>query len=393
MIDHKDLELPHRIALVHEWFSPHSSGGAENVVIAIDKLFKKKGRNINLFSLIEDESNRPESWLFGRAIETSFIQNLPFGKTHVQNYLPLLPFAIEQLEVNDYPLVISSSHLVAKGVLTSPDQIHISYVHTPVRYAWDQMSIYLKSSKLIRLGLGPLIRWQLYKLRQWDQLSASRIDHILSNSNFTARRIYKYWRRTSQVVHPPVSIDEFDYDKSRDEYYLCLCRLVPNKRVDLVVRAFNELKLPLFVVGEGIERKFLQSIAAPNIKFLGYQSREKVCSLMAHCKAFVYAGIEDFGIAPVEAMAAGAPVIAFQKGGLLDTVRCANKGHTSPTGVLFPNQTVGALIEAVNWFEEKQKLNTFNAESIRQWTNKFSRKAFESRLENVLAKILSLKKG
>lgn len=309
------LDLPSNIALVHEWFTPRSTGGAENVVQVIDDLLTEISSQPDLFSLVNDENLLENSWLYKRKVKTSFIQKLPFGISHVQQYLPLLPFAIEQIDLEGYPLVISSSHLVAKGVLTSPDQLHIGYVHTPVRYAWDQMNIYLKRSLLRRIGLGPLIRWQLHNLRQWDQLSSSRVDYLLANSNFTSKRIWKYWRRHSEVLHPPVNVNRFEWNKPREDFYLSVSRLVPNKRVDLVVKAFNRLKLPLLVVGDGAEKAYLKDLAGPTVQILGFKSKEKIEKLMSRCRAFVYAGIEDFGIAPVEAMASGAPVIAFGKGG------------------------------------------------------------------------------
>ena len=384
----ESLKLPSKIGLVHEWFTPGSVGGAENVVKAIDELLCSKGVKTELAALVDGESKRKESWLYGRSIQSSFIQKLPLGINHVQKYLPLLPFAIEQLEFADCPLVISSNHLVAKGVLLSPDQLHISYVHTPVRYAWDQMNIYLERSSLKRFGLEPLIRFQLHLLRQWDQLSAARVNFFLANSRFTARRIERYWSRDSKVVHPPVDVGRFSFDKDRDDYYLCLCRLVPNKRVDLVVEAFNLLKLPLVVVGEGPEKSHLKSIAGSNIKILGYQDVAKVKEFMEHCRAYVYAGVEDFGIAPVEAMAAGAPVIALGKGGLLDTVRCANKGFGSPTGVLFPEQTIDSLVQAILWFEEKMLWKALEPEVLHSWASRFNTESFKERFEKVLSRLL-----
>lgn len=377
---------PEKIALVHEWFSPSSYGGAEKVVRAIDELLSLRGCNAELFGLVDGESNRSKSWLFRRKIQTSFIQNLPFGINHIQSYLPLLPFAIEQIDLSDYPLIISSSHLVAKGVLSSPDQLHVGYIHTPARYAWDQMPIYLKRSLLARLGFGPLIRYQLHCFRQWDQLSGARVDCLLANSRFTARRIYQYWGRKAEVIHPPVEVDRFRHDQPRGEFYLCLCRLVPNKRVDLVVEAFNQLQLPLVVVGDGPEKNFLKSLAAPNIKFLGIQDSKKVESLMESCRAFIYAGVEDFGIAPVEAMAAGSPVIAFGKGGLLDTVRCATRNSHGATGILFKEQTVKSLLDAVNWFEDSKLWKELSSESIRTWADGFRPEVFDDRFETALAK-------
>jgi len=379
------FDLPSNIALVHEWFTPRSTGGAENVVQVIDDLLTEIASQPELFSLVNQENLLKSSWLFKRRVKTSFIQKLPFGISRVQQYLPLLPFAIEQLDLEGYPLVISSSHLVAKGVLTSPDQLHISYVHTPVRYAWDQMNIYLKRSILRRIGLGPLIRWQLHALRQWDQLSSSRADCLLANSNFTAKRIWKYWRRHSEVLHPPVNVNRFEWNKSRDDFYLSVCRLVPNKRVDLLVRAFNRLKLPLIVVGDGVEKAYLEDLAGSTVQILGFQSKEKVENLMSSCRAFVYAGIEDFGIAPVEAMASGAPVIAFGKGGVLDTVKCFNSSlDKDATGLLFPTQTVNSLVEAIEFFKEKQLWRDLNPELIRNWSNSFSQESFKYRFEKII---------
>ena len=384
------LDLPRDIALVHEWFTPRSTGGAENVVQVIDDLLTEIASQPDLFSLVNDENLLKTSWLFNRKVRTSFIQQLPFGVAHVQKYLPLLPFAIEQLNLEGYPLVISSSHLVAKGILTSPDQLHISYVHTPVRYAWDQMNIYLKRSFLRRIGLGPLIRWQLHTLRQWDQLSSSRIDYLLANSTFTSKRIWKYWKRRSEVLHPPVNVNRFEWQRPREDFYLSVCRLVPNKRVDLLVRAFNKLQLPLIVVGDGVEKSYLKDLAGPTVQILGFQSETKIENLMSRCRAFVYAGVEDFGIAPVEAMAAGAPVIAFGKGGVLDTVKCFNS-HLSKgaTGLLFPSQTVKSLVEVIEFFQEKQLWRDLHPELIRDWANSFSNDSFKLRLEKTINKAWS----
>ena len=378
------FELPRRIALLHEWFLPNSVGGAEEVVKAIDQLLSNLGSNTQLAALVDAESKRKGSWLYGRSIETSLIQKLPFGVSHVQHYLPLLPFAIEQLDLSEFPLVISSSHLVAKGVIASPDQLHVSYIHTPVRYAWDQMHIYLRSSANAKLCLGPLIRWQLHRLRQWDQLSGARVNCLFANSRFTARRIYRYWGRKAKVIHPPVSVERFRWNQPRDDFYLCLCRLVPNKRVDLVVKAFNELQLPLLIVGDGPEKKILERMAGPTINLLGHQTMEQVENLMEHCRAFVYAGMEDFGIAPVEAMAAGAPVIGFGRGGLLDTVRCASNGVASPTGVLFKEQKVSSLVSAITWFEENRLWKKFSSEAIRSWAEGFRPEVFASSFESAL---------
>ena len=380
-------DLPRRIALVHEWFTPRSTGGAELVVRAVDDLLQQLDREPLLTSLVDGESRSTGSWLCGRWVRTSPIQHFPWGVSHVQQYLPLLPLAIEQIDLSDVDLVISSSHLVAKGVLTAPDQLHVSYVHTPVRYAWDQMHTYLRRSSLARRGLGPLIRWQLHALRQWDQLSAQRVDHLIANSRFTARRIRKFWGRDAEVIHPPVEVSRFRWDAPRNDVYLCLCRLVPYKRVDLVVEAFNQLGLPLLVVGDGPERARLEAMAGPTVSLLGRQSQQQVELLMSTCRAFVYAGLEDFGIAPVEAMAAGAPVIGLGRGGLLDTVRCATAGMKAPTGVLFQDQTVASVVEAVRWFESSGLWRELDSALIRQWAERFRPEAFSARFERTLRQL------
>lgn len=372
--------LPSTIALVHEWFSPRALGGAELVVRAIDDLLDRQGCRPTLHALVDGESRRPGSWLAGRRIDTSFIQRLPGGVSHVQQYLPLLPLAIEQLDLSDFPLVLSSSHLVAKGVLTGPDQLHVSYVHTPVRYAWDQMHPYLSSSALARGPLGPLVRWQLHRLRLWDALSAQRPDALIANSRFTASRIRRYWRRPAHVVHPPVEVARFRWDQPRHDIYLSVCRLVPNKRVDVVVEAFNRTGLPLVVIGDGPERQRLEAMAGPDIRFLGRCSDAEVNGWLERCRAYVYAGLEDFGIAPLEAMAAGAPVIGYGAGGLCDSVRCLEAGAAHPTGLLFPQQSSTSLAAALEQFEAQRLWRQLPPERQRQWAEHFSPERFEQRL-------------
>jgi len=371
--------LPGPTALVHEWFTPRSVGGAELVVQELDQLLTQLQGPPQLHALVDGESGRPGSWWQGRSIQTSFIQALPWGISHVQQYLPLLPLAIEQLDLGSYPLVVSSSHLVAKGVLTSPDQLHVSYVHTPVRYAWDQMHAYLAHSALARRGLGPLVRLNLHQLRQWDLASSQRPDQLVANSRFTAERIRRYWGRSATVVHPPVAVERFRFDQGRDDWYLCLCRLVPYKRVDLVIEAFNRTGLPLLVVGDGPERQRLQALAGPNVTLMGRQDAETVNGLLARCRAYVFAGLEDFGIAPVEAMAAGAPVIAFGGGGLLDTVRCLNSGIDRPTGLLFPKQSVPSLVAALEQFHAQKLWRQLPPERQRAWAGRFSGAQFRQR--------------
>jgi len=373
--------LPGSIALVHEWFSPRAVGGAELVVEAIDGSLRRRGAAVELFALIDDQSHRPDNWLSGRRVRTSLIQRLPGGTRQIQLFLPLLPLAIEQLDLDGFPLVLSSSHLVAKGVLTAPDQLHVSYVHTPVRYAWDQMHPYLARSSLARHPLtGPLVRWQLHQLRQWDVASSLRVDVLLANSRFTARRIRRCWRRQAHVLHPPVAVERFRWDRPRDDVYVSLCRLVPNKRVDLVVEAFRRTDLPLVVIGDGPERRRLEAMAGPRTRFLGRCDDREATGWLERCRAYVYAGLEDFGIAPVEAMAAGAPVIAYGAGGLLDSVRCLASGASHPTGLLFPDQSAASLAAALESFEQGRLWRRLPADGQREWAERFAPQRFEARL-------------
>ena len=278
---------------------------------------------------------------------------------------------------------MSSSHAFAKGILTSPDQLHISYVHTPMRYAWDQMHTYLEKSTLSKLGFEFPIRLMLYKLREWDFYSSQRLDYIISNSNFTSKRIKKYWGLESEVIHPPVDIKRFNYKNSREDFYVSLNRLVPNKRVDLLIKAFNKLNLPLIIIGDGPERLKLEKISNSNIKFLRKISDREVEKYMSRCKAFVYAGIEDFGIAPVEAMASGAPVIAYGKGGILDTVNCLNEKNNEKVknGLLFKKQTSQDIFDTISWFEDKKLWRKFKPENLNEYSQNFSIEKFITKID------------
>ena len=372
-----------KIAIIHDWFLKKSFGGAEKVTLILNNLLKERYSTPDIYSLTSNiESLKIKSFQENK-IQTSIIQSFPFGKTNVQSYLPFLPYAIEQFDLRKYDLIISSSHALAKGVITSPDQLHISYVHTPMRYAWDQMHTYLKKSRLSKFGFELPIRLMLYKLREWDFYSSQRIDCIIANSNFTAKRIKKYWRLESDVIHPPVDIKRFKYNETRGNYYMSVNRLVPNKRIDLLIKAFNKLNLPLIIIGDGPERLKLQKMSNSNIKFLRKISDKEVANYMSSCKAFVYAGIEDFGIAPVEAMASGAPVIAYGKGGILDTVNCLNQQSKDkvPNGLLFKKQSTQDIIDTINWFEDKKLWNKFNPEILNEYSQHFSIENFISKFD------------
>ena len=376
------------IAIIHDWFLKKSLGGSEKVTFILNKLLKERYSTPDIYSLTSNIKSVKTTSFKESKIQTSFVQSLPFGKTNVQSYLPILPFAIEQFDLREYDLIISSSHAIAKGVLTSPEQLHISYIHTPMRYAWDQMNTYLKKSTLSKFGFEVPIRFMLYKLREWDFYSSQRLDYIIANSNFTSKRIKKYWGLKSDVINPPVDIKRFRYNNPREDFYMSVNRLVPNKRIDLLIKAFNKLNLPLIIIGDGPERLRLEKISNPNIKFLRKISDTQVENYMSRCRAFVYAGIEDFGIAPVEAMASGAPVIAYGKGGILDTVNCFHEQEKGkvPNGLLFKKQTIEDIVDTISWFEDKKVWKKFNSEILNQYSQKFSIENFISKFDLIINK-------
>ena len=371
------------VAIIHDWFSGEFKGGAEKVLKEIEQIIVENKSYYEIYCLV-NHLNKKHKFNKGKIINTSFIQNLPFSKKHFHKYLPLFPLAIEQIDLREFDLIISSSHAVAKGVITSPDQLHISYIHSPMRYAWDQMHVYLESSSYMKSKINILVRIILQDLRKWDYLSSVRIDKLVSNSNFTAKRIKKYWGRNSSVIHPPVDTKKFSPRKSRSDFYLSVSRLVPNKRIDLLVKAFNQLSFPLIIVGSGPEKKKLMKIAKNNISFLNYQDDLSIKNLMETCRAFVYTGIEDFGIAPVEAMAAGAPIIAFKKGGILDTVKCINSEAKIATGILFDEQNDKVIRDCINYFEEKKIWLEFSNEDIHLWAQNFSIDIFKKKFANLI---------
>jgi glycosyltransferase involved in cell wall biosynthesis len=351
-----------KVAITHEWFAAYA--GSERVVEQILRLYPEA----DLFSLVDFIPAAGRSFLQHKPVTTSFVQRLPFARHHFRQYLPFMPIAIEQFDLTDYDLVISSHHAMAKGVITRADQLHISYVHTPLRYAWDLQWQYLEQAGLRRGVKGLLTRLILHYLRLWDVSTANRVDRFVANSRFIARRIWKTYRRPAKVIYPPVAVHRFRADRPRDDFYLTVSRFVPYKRVDLTIAAFTQLGLPLVVIGDGGDRERLQTLAGPNIQFLGYQPDAIVVDYMERCKAFIFPAEEDFGITPVEAQAAGAPVIAYGRGGVTETV------IPHKTGLFFQTQTVSALQEAVQSFEQQGGLAP--AKMIRQQAESFSEARF-----------------
>lgn len=359
-----------KIALVHEWLTPKATGGSELVVKEILQFI-----DAQLFALIDFESVNPNSYLYQRHIKTTFLQKFPFSVNGVQKYLPLLPLAIEQLNLTEYDVVLSSSHAVAKGVITRPDQPHICYCHTPMRYAWDLTFDYLERTSAGKGIQGIFTRYLLHQLRQWDVISANRVDFFIANSHHTARRIWRCYRRQAKVIYPPVQTAQFPFKTEKSDYYLTVSRLVSYKKVSMIVEAFNRNGLPLVVIGEGSEMDYISAIAKPHITLLGSVDDNTLKEYMSNAKAFIYAACEDFGIAIVEAQACGTPVIAYAGGGALETVIDIRDNQKQGTGVLFSPQTVEGLLEGVKTFTILEK--EFKPENARIQAEKFSAETFK----------------
>ena len=335
-----------RVAIVCDWLVVYA--GAERVLEQILTLYP----DADLFCLVDFLPEDQRGFIMNKQTHTSFIQNLPHAKKSYRSYLPLMPLAIEQLDVSGYDLVISSSHAVAKGVLTGPDQVHISYVHSPIRYAWDLQHQYLQEAKLTRGMKGWIAKAILHYIRLWDYRTANGVDHFIANSKFIARRIKKVYGREAAVVYPPVDIEAYELCEEKEDFYLTASRMVPYKKVKLIVEAFNEMPdKRLVVIGDGPEYAKIKEIAGSNITLMGYQPFSVLKEKMQKAKAFVFAAEEDFGITPVEAQASGTPVIAYGKGGALETVQGSSNAMPR-TGMFFESQTIQSIRNAVDSFEK-----------------------------------------
>jgi len=332
------------VGIVADWLVTFA--GSEKVIAEFINLYPQS----EIYSVVDFLSDESRLLFNDKKATTSFIQRLPKAKGSYQQYLPLMPLAIEQLDVTGHDIILSSSHAVAKGVLTGPDQLHISYVHSPIRYAWDFQHQYLREAGLTKCLKGKLARLFLHKIRLWDYRTANGVDHFIANSQFIARRIRKVYGRHADVIYPPVDVNNFTLQEDKEDFYLTASRMVPYKRIDLIVEAFTQMPdKKLVVIGDGSEMAKIKAKAGPNVEILGYQPNAVMQDYMRRAKAFVFAAEEDFGITPVEAQACGTPVIAFGKGGALETIR--PYGEQNPTGVFFSMQTVASLNEAVQHFE------------------------------------------
>ena len=365
-----------KIAVVCDWLVVYA--GAERVLEQILKIYPQA----DVFCLVDFIPEGKRDFLLNKKTCTSFIQNLPKAKTKYRSYLPLMPLAIEQLDVTGYDLVISSSHAVAKGIMTGPNQVHISYVHSPIRYAWDLQHQYLHEAGLEHGVKSWLARLILHYMRIWDSRTANGVDHFIANSQFIAKRIKKVYGRKAEVIYPPVDVEAYEICRQKEDFYLTASRMVPYKKIRLIVEAFNNMPdKKLVVIGDGTEFEKTKEIAKKNIVLMGYQPFEVLKEKMQKAKAFVFAAEEDFGITPVEAQACGTPVIAYGRGGALETV--CGLDSAAPTGVFFSEQSTKSIIEAVKVFEKNA--DKITADNCRKNAERFGIGVFVSRLSDFLA--------
>lgn len=361
---------PRRVALVHDWLVTYA--GSERVFEQLARLFPEA----DLFAVVDFVPPREREFLGGRRVHTTFVQRLPLARRAFRAYLPLMPFAVEQLDVSAYDLVISSSHAVAKGVLVGPDALHVCYSHSPLRYAWDLQHEYLRDA---RLGYGPrglAARWMLHRLRTWDVRSAAGVDAFVANSAFVARRIRRAYRRDAAVIPPPVDVERFTPGGERGDYFVTASRFVPYKRVPLLVEAFRGMPdRRLVVIGDGPERDAVRRAAGPNVELLGHQPHTELVRWLRGARAFLYAAVEDFGIAPIEAQACGTPVIAYRGGALPETV--PGLESASPCGAFYDDATAAGVRAGVTAFEAAA--GRITAEACRRNAERFSAAAFRTR--------------
>lgn len=368
-------------ALVHDWYTVY--GGAERCI----ESFTNVWNDFDHYSLVDNLSEEDRQIILkGKTTTNSFIQKLPFGKKKYRSYLPLFPLAIEQLDLREYDLIISSSSSVSKGVLTKHDQFHVCYMYSPPRYIWDLYFQYLEESKLQRGIKAFLAKYFIHRLRQWDVSTANRPDQYIAISKYVGQRIKKIYNKEPIVIYPPVDTKSFVLGDYTGDYYITCSRMVPYKKIDLIVETFSKTDKKLIVIGDGPDYKKINKLASSNVELLGFVGKEKMTELIKSARAFIFAAEEDFGIAPIEAQACGVPVIAFGKGGALETINGAFTGQDLDsninTGVFFEEQSVNSLLSAVEFFEKNEK--EFKKEVIRNNTNQFSIERFEKEFKETI---------
>ncbi len=361
-----------KVAIIHDWLTSYA--GSEKVLEQMIQIFPEA----EIYSLVDFMPEKDRGFLQGKKVHTSFIQKLPLAKKQYRQYLPFMPLAIEQFDLSSYDLILSSSHAVAKGVITGPDQLHISYVHSPIRYAWDMQPQYLKESGLQKGLKGAMAKIILSRIRLWDYRTSNGVDHFVANSQFIANRIWKVYRREASVIYPPVNVSAFTAREEKEDFYLTASRMVPYKKMDMIAAAFAQMPdKKLVIIGDGPDMEKVRKYESPNIRILGYQPDHVLVGHMQRAQAFVFAAEEDFGITPVEAQACGTPVIAYGKGGALETVKGLDE--VTPTGVFYDQQNPNAIVEAVQRFElEKVKILPVNC---RKNAMRFSPEVFRQNLQ------------
>jgi glycosyltransferase involved in cell wall biosynthesis len=347
--------LTKKVAIIHDWMNGFRGG--EQVLDALVEIFPQA----EIFTLFYTPGTL-NARIENRPIHVSFLNKLPGAKRFYRYYLPLFPMAIERFDLSQFDLVISSSHCVAKGVIPHPKALHLCYCHTPMRYSWDRYQDYFGHSKV-----EPLLFPFIHYLRIWDVSASHRVDHFIANSNWVRRRIERFYRRDADVIYPPLSLDKFSVAAGdKGDYYLIVAAFAPYKRIDIAIEACEKLDRRLLIVGAGQDEKKLRGLAKGRTEFLGKVAHEDLKDLLGGARAFLHPGEEDFGIAPLEAMAAGTPVIAFGSGGALETV------VPNETGIFFREQTVESLSEAILNFEKEN----FSKEACRRQAERFSRERF-----------------
>ena len=358
-----------KVAIVQEWLV--TVGGSDKVVKAILDVFP----DADIYTLVAKKEVCDELGIPWEKVHTSFIQKMPLGTKKHRAYLPLFPFAIEQFDLRGYDVIISSSHCVAKGILTKADQLHICYCHSPIRYCWDMYNEYLEESHLNKGFKSWLVRLMLHPIRQFDAIAGSRVDYYISNSDYVGQRIRKTYRRKATTIHPNIDISNFEFCNDKQEYYLASSRLVAYKKIDTIIEAFNQMPdKKLVVIGGGPNLEAYRKLANDNVTVMGYQPFDVLKDKMQHAKVFVFAADEDFGMIPIEAQSCGTPVIAYGHGGSLETV---NGGKT---GLFFNEQTPEAIVEAVNRFEAMGS-QPFAPADCRQWAEGFSEERFKREIK------------
>ena len=358
-----------KVAIIHYWLF-HMRGG-EKVIDSLCRMFPQA----DIYTHYYDPSGVSEN-IRRHSVKTTFIARLPKARSFYKKYLPLMPYALESLDLSRYDLIISSESGPAKGVIPPPEAVHICYCHSPMRYIWDQYHLYRGNAGFVTRSIMPVLA---HKLRKWDALNSMRVDEFVANSNHVARRIRKYYRRDAAVVAPPVDVTAFSSSPANElaDYYLCASELVPYKKIDLAVDAFTRTGKKLVVIGDGEEGQRLRKRAGPNISFLGKVPFDTLRHHFARCRALIFPGEEDFGIIPVEVMASGRPVIAYGRGGVLDTVA------DGQTGLLFHEQTVDGLIAAVEHYENEVE-NGLDPSRLVAQANRFDESAFVAGMTAVL---------